>query len=163
MLLFEISRVEFFFKAASVIDGPSRSCFVLLRLYEALACAVLCALRDAPPFGFMTHPTTILNTCQHGKSYPTSRGLGGRRRKKGKRKKKKSCPGHGFEVPGLRGDLCEFWKWRQACKAACTFTVSHPSDESVWDHPSLRKQPFFQQPTESFSASPFICVLQCLC
>lgn len=91
MLLFEISRVEFFFKAAPVIDGPSRSCFVLLRLYEALACAVLCALWDAPPFGFMTHPTTILNTCQHGKSYPTSRGLGGRRRKKGKRKKKKKA------------------------------------------------------------------------
>lgn len=43
-------------------------------------CCALCS-PGRPTVGFMTHPTTTLNTCQHGKPYPTSRGPGRRRRR----------------------------------------------------------------------------------
>lgn len=103
-----------------VIDWPWDGCFVFaLTIMSIGMCFTLPAL-GRPAVVFMSHPTTILNTCQQGKYYP----------------KLKKC----LWCAPLSWDLHKFWKWQQACKKWFTFTLFHPP-HSVQDHLSLRKQP----------------------
>lgn len=84
---------------------------------------------------FMSHPTTILNTCQRAKRFP--------------RRGRKSALWSAVR-------FVRVWKWRRACKRWCTFTNAGFFWKRVRP-PIALKTALFQRPADSFSLTTFIC------